>query len=116
MVGKFVRRTTKRTNWDEARAVAGAWDRGEVAQTAAVPSAATVDPERVTIADVVTAYLNSRAARDPRPATMPKYRTLTTQLTAFAENKGYIYLDQFTTTDIVAFYASWKGGKSSRGK
>ena len=71
--------------------------------------------ERITLTDVLAAYLASRAA-GTRPATMSKYRTLTTQLMAFAEFKGYVYLDQFTTIDMDAFYASWKGGKSSRGK
>jgi hypothetical protein len=116
LAGKFIRRTAKRTNWDEARAVSDAWERGEFAQVATVPPMPPDAPERITIADVLTAYLANRAAREPRPATMSNYRTLTTQLMAFAEFKGYAYLDQFTTTDMDAFYASWKGGKSSRGK
>jgi hypothetical protein len=43
--------------------------------------------------------LPCRAARHAErgPASMSKYRTLATQLTAFADGKGYVYLDQFTT-------------------
>jgi hypothetical protein len=47
---------------------------------------------------------------------MSRYRTLARQLREWADDKGYVYLDQFTATDMDAFYASWKGGKSSRGK
>jgi len=116
LAGKFIRRTTKRTNWDEARAVSDAWERGDVAQIAAVPQEPPSAAERITITDGLSAYLAGRAAREPRPATMSKYRTLTKQLREWADGKGYVYLDQFTATDMDAFYASWKGGKSSRGK
>lgn len=116
LAGKFIRRTTKRTNWDEARAVSDAWERGDAAQIAAVPPAPPSNAERITITDGLSAYLAGRAAREPRPATMCKYRTLTKLLRQWADDKGYVYLDQFTTTDMDAFYASWKGGKSSRGK
>jgi len=47
---------------------------------------------------------------------MSRYRTLARQLREWADDKGYVYLDQFTATGMDAFYASWKGGKSSRGK
>jgi hypothetical protein len=116
LAGKFIRRTTKGTNWDEARAVSDAWERGDVAQIAAVPPGPPSTAERITITDGLSAYLAGRAAREPRPATMSKYRTLTRQLREWADDKGYVYLDQFTATDMDAFYASWKGGKSSRGK
>lgn len=117
LAGKFIRRTTKRTNWDEARTVADAWERGEVAQPVTVPAdTAPRTPERITISDAVAQYLAGRANRAPRPATMAKYRTFTKQLTACADDKGYVYLDQFTIPDMDAFYASWKGGKTGRAK
>ncbi len=119
--GKFRRKQTGKSDWDEAKAVvavweaAKSWDGVAQVQEPAIPAPAAIDA-RLTIADALAAYLAGRAAREPRPATMAKYKTLTKQLKAWAEDKGYVYLDQFTTTDMDAFYASWKGGKSSRGK
>jgi integrase len=119
--GNFRRKDTGKSDWDEARAVATAWEAAQSWDGAAkieqpAPPAPAVPDGRMTIADVLGAYLAGRAARGPRPATMGKYRTFTKQLREWAENKGYVYLDQFTTTDMDAFYASWKGDKSSRGK
>ena len=39
------------------------------------------------------------------PATLRKYRTFTKQLTAFAEQRGYVMLDQFRSADIDVFYS-----------
>lgn len=38
------------------------------------------------------------------------------QLLAFAEGRGYVMLDQFTVTDMDAYYQAWKDGVRSKGK
>ena len=59
-----------------------------------------------------------RAARTvPSVATsLAKYRTFVNQLLAFAKNRGYIYLDQFSVADMDLFYGSWKDGIKARAK
>jgi integrase len=45
-----------------------------------------------------------------------KYKTFTKQLAAFADARGYVMLDQFTSADIDVFYSSWKLGPRAKGK
>ena len=49
-------------------------------------------------------------------ATLRKYKTFTKQLTAFADSRGYVMLDQFTSSDIDVFYGGWNLGARAKGK
>ena len=73
-------------------------------------------PGRITIADGVKVFLSNREGAKIASATLSKYRTFTKQLTAFADARGYVMLDQLTSADIDAFYAGWKLGARSKGK
>lgn len=119
LAGQRRRRTTGKLTWDEARAyaaaleAAGSWD-GKVAQL--VPEAATPQPPpRVTIEQALTVFLANRENTVALP-TYRKYRTFTKQLTAFADSRGYVYLDQFQPGDIDIFYATSKLGPRAKGK
>jgi integrase len=49
------------------------------------------------------------------PATLRKYRTFTKQLTAYADGRGYVMIDQFTPSDADLFYAGLKLGPRTKG-
>jgi integrase len=116
-------KNTERTDWDAAKTVAAAWEQAGAWEVQTVPSRPALpvqpgaaDPERFTIEHATTAYLDNRAGRKIQPPTLRKYRTLANQLRAFAETRGYVMLDQLTSTDMDAFYQAWNDGVRSKGK
>ena len=118
--GKFNRKQTGKSDWDEAKAlvatweVADSWD-GKIAPPP--PQAAPVSiPGRITIGDAVKVFLSNREGSKIAPATLRKYKTFTKQLGAFADRRGYVMLDQFTSADIDLFYSTWKLGPRAKGK
>ena len=119
--GKFRRRYTGKSIWEEAKGVvavweaAGSWDGLSKIEEPAAPAP---EPEsgRIAIADAIAAFLVIRAGAKIAPATLRKYRTFTKQLRTYADNKGYVMLDQFTSGDIDVFYSGWNLGARSKGK
>ena len=119
--GKFRRRYTGKPTWEEAKGVvavweaAGSWDGLSKIEEPAAPAP---EPEsgRIAIADAIAAFLVIRAGAKIAPATLRKYRTFTKQLRTYADNKGYVMLDQFTSGDIDVFYSGWNLGARSKGK
>jgi integrase len=118
--GASRRRNTERFDWDEAKTVAAAWEQAGAweVQIAMLPPVQpkTAYSDRFTIERATRAYLENRAGRNIQTPTLRKYRTLVNQLRAFAENKGYVMLDQLIATDMDAFYEAWKDGARSKGK
>jgi integrase len=118
LAGKFSRRSTDKTTWDEARAyvsaldAAGSWD-GQVAP--AVPEPVPAGPPRITIAEAIQVFLANREASVAYP-TFRKYKTFTKQLQAFADARGYVMLDQFRAGDIDVFYTKSNLGPRSKAK
>ena len=80
-----------------------------------LPPAAAAAPSRISIVDAIHAYLTIREGAGIAPATLRKYRTFTKQLRDFADGRGYVMLDQFTSADIDVFYATWKLGARAKG-
>jgi integrase len=119
--GKFKRRATGRTRWEEARAVAtalelaNAWD----ATVSALPppqlpgSTATSETPQVTITRAIEVFLANREASVTLP-TYRKYKTFAKQLQAFADSLGYMMLDQFRPDDIDTFYTGSALGPRSK--
>ena len=125
LAGKFRRKNTERTSWDEAKARASDWQTTQNWDGVAVsgPAPAPVPAEalpttaaRIRIDDAVTAYISLREASRMASATLRKYRTFAKQLTGFAESRGYVMLDQFTAADIDFFYAKMELGVRTKGK
>ncbi len=122
--GRFKRRNTERTSWDEAKALAHAWeDAGSWDGRAAVnaPEAPSVDtapqaPRPITTADALSAFVAVREGAQIARSTLRKYKTFAKQLQTFANDKGYVALNQFTSADIDMFYSRWKLGARARGK
>ena len=61
-------------------------------------------------------FLSNREGAKIAHATLRKYKTFTKQLTAFAESRGYVMLDQFASGDIDVFYGGWELGARAKGK
>ncbi len=116
----FNRKQTGKSDWDEAKAIVSVWEEadswdGRAAPCPPLPLSA-IAPTRITIAEAVRVFLSNREGASVAPATLRKYRTFTKQLSAFAETRGYLMLDQFTAGDIDVFYGSWKMGARAKGK
>jgi integrase len=121
LAGRFKRKQTEKSDWDKAEAVAATWEHNQswdapvdIEEPASEP--ANSDKGRITIVDAFTAFLAVRGAAKIAPSTLRKYMTFAKQLRAFAENRGYVFLDQFRTADIDAFYAAWNLGARAKGK
>jgi len=121
---RFKRKNTERSTWDEAKALVCAWEDAaawdgpvKIEQPAApAPDALGPDSGRITISDAIAAFLAIREGSKIAPSTLRKYKTFTKQLRAYAENKGYVMLDQFTSADMDVFYSHWKLGARAKGK
>ena len=123
--GKFKRKQTGRTTWEEAKAVAvtweeaGSWDSPSsspppqpVPESAAPAAEALV----ITILDATQNFLDNRESRGVSVPTISKYKTFVKQLRAYCDSRGYVRLEQLSVTDMDRFYASWKDGKRSKAK
>jgi hypothetical protein len=119
LAGRFKRKRPGATTWDEARAYSAAieavsnWS-GQPVLAAPAPDAPST-PARITIADATDIFLTNRASAQIAPATLRKYRTFTKQLTAYADGRGYVMIDQFTPADADRFYAGLKLGPRTKG-
>lgn len=119
--GKFNRKQTGKSDWDEAKSLVASWETtnswdGKVEPTPAPPPVSTPVPGRITIADATKVFLSNREGAKIAHATLRKYKTFTKQLTAFADSRGYVMLDQFTSSDIDVFYGGWDLGARAKGK
>jgi hypothetical protein len=108
-----------KSDWATAKAIVGLWERadswdGKVESDAppVVPSL----PGRIAITDATKVFLSNREGAKIAPATLRKYRTFIKQLTNFTETRGYVMLDQVTSSDIDVFYGGWELGARTKGK
>lgn len=118
--GKFSRKAAGTSDWLEAHRIAEAYEKagswtGKPNVEPAVPEPAPAK-SRVTIADTCQVFITNRESAGLAPATLRKYRTFTKQITAYADSRGYVMLDQFTASDIDLFWANWKLGPRAKGK
>jgi len=118
--GKFSRKATSTSDWLEAHPIAEAYEKagswtGQPKVEPVVPEPAPAKA-RVTIADACDVFITNRESAGLAPATLRKYRTFTKQITAYADSRGYVMLDQITAGDIDLFWAKWKLGARAKGK
>jgi hypothetical protein len=110
---RYCRQSTGQWEWETARDVVAHWEAnqswGAVAPLPAPES--TSKPPRVTVAEASQAFRDKIISRGLAPDIIHKNETFLRQLRAFADKKGFLYIDQFTITDMDAFYAGWKDGK-----
>jgi phage/plasmid primase-like uncharacterized protein len=106
LAGKFNRKQTGKSNWDEAKGVVAFWEEADSwdgRPASAVPPKADDENKRVSMADAIVVFMSIREGEAIAPATLRKYRTFTKQLSAFAESRGYVMLDQLTSGDVDHF-------------
>jgi hypothetical protein len=70
---------------------------------------------RITIVEATSIFIANRESAQLAPATLRKYRTFTKQLTAYADGRGCVMIDQFTPADADQFYAGLKLGPRTKG-
>jgi integrase len=118
--GKFKRRQTGKASWDEAKAVAAVWEKAQAwdgqatgaANTALVdaPPVASAFPDQknksITIERAIQAF-KSEFSEYAASNTQKKYNLILGKLTAFANSKGYVMLDQWGPIDVREFRSSW---------
>lgn len=118
---RFRRQTTGKWEWDDARAIAAAWEQegswnsGVSTPPQSSPTTVARD-ERIAIFDATETFLAKCKNRSIQPATFAKYQTFTKQLKAYAEHRGYVFLDQLTVSDMDRFFSSWKDGIRAKAK
>jgi hypothetical protein len=119
LAGRFQRKRTGATTWDEARAYSAAIE--AVGSWSGKPAPAVPAPDapaalvRITIADATHIFLTNRESAQIAPATLRKYRTFTKQLTEFADGRGYVMIDQFTPADADLFLRGTEAWCSHKG-
>lgn len=120
--GSFKRKYTGKSDWDEAKAVAaaweesGSWDGKPKPLPQPAPATEESKPGRISVIDGIKVFLSHREGASIAPATLRKYKIFTKRLAAFADSRGYVMIDQFTSADIDAFYGGWTLGVRAKGK
>jgi len=117
--GKFTRKQTGKSNWDEAKETAADWEAAkswdhEPKEPPAEPK--VIDETRITIENATESFIASRTNRGIAAPTLSKYKTFIKQLRAYCDSRGYLRLDQLTVADMDRFYASWTDGKCAKAK
>lgn len=108
--GKWVRKSTRRTTWEEAEELVERWE--QEGQTT------NLNPfeDNPTLDHALTRWEQEWVDRNFTSGTKQKYRTVKTQLDTFSEQRGLIYLNQFTTDLCREFRQTWKDGAYSASK
>jgi site-specific recombinase XerD len=80
-------------------------------ETAAKPA-----ETRITKDDAIKVFLSNREGAKVAPATLRKYKTFAKQLREYGDTRGYVMLDQFTSSDMDVFYSGLKLGVRAKAK
>jgi len=115
---KFKRANTGQWEFEAARAVAAAHERAGswTAPAQAAPFAEESKAARISVEEATHAFLAKCKNRNIALNTLAKYRTFINQLSAYCANRGSIYIDQLTVSDMDRFYASWTDGIRAKAK
>ena len=116
---KFSRRCLNTDDWARARQLAAQYESADswTGVRLAVESApAPAEKPRTTVEAACKAYIANREAAGLKPPTLRKYHTFSRQVGAYADSLGYVFLDQFTHSDIDRFWFNWKLGPRAKGK
>ena len=117
--GHFKRQNSGQWDWAAAQPIARQW---EIAGSwnGSIPASpqpkAPLERQRAAIREATQDFLAKATNRGLTKSTLKKYGTFTRQMNAYAEERGYLMLDQLTVSDMDRFYASWKDGIRSKAK
>jgi hypothetical protein len=113
--GQFKRKNTERSTWDEAKAVVRAWEdaqswdgpapKSDVIQVSE-PAVPSPNSGRITIERAIDVFM-SEYRETAAAATLKKYGLLFKKVRAFAADRGYVMIDQWTPIDVREFRATW---------
>lgn len=117
--GKFKRKQTGKTSWEEAKAVAATWEKARswdaeekerdghvtsLAQPVRSPSESA--GKSITIDRAIQAF-KTEFSEYAAPNTQKKYKLILGKLSAFSNSKGYVMLAQWGPIDVREFRSSW---------
>lgn len=122
-IAGFVRKSTEQTSWDEARAIAAAWEAAGTPGVAPTPPPPLDSPSTgpdagtpVTIQQAAEEFLADIEARQMDESTRRKYRTMLKQMRGYADDRGFRFLREFDVDGVTKFRATWKDGIRSSAK
>lgn len=116
---KFSRRCLNTDDWTRARHAATQYEAADSwtgVRLAVEPAPAPSEKPRITVDAACKAYIANREATGLKPPTLRKYHTFSKQIGTYADSLGYVFLDQFTHTDVDRFWVNWKLGPRAKGK
>lgn len=97
------RRSTGESSLDQANALVLHWL--STGSTATKPA----DPNRIRVVDAIAEFMTyEEKDREAKESTLKKYRTLMDQLHAFADWKGYRYIQELGHDAVLEFRRSWE--------
>ena len=107
--GKFSRKQTGKSDWDEAKAVVAVWQaaqswEGPVQIDEPAPPAPPVPDGRITIVRAIQAF--TAEFQGHSHSTQKNYRLLLAKLKAFSDHRGFVMLDQWGPIDVREFRAA----------
>ena len=111
MLGKkFIRKTLKTADYEEAKKIVDGWERKR--------EALADGPRVVAIQEAITAYLDDAAARNLAEDTRRKLSTIfEKQLVTWAEDRGYTTIRQIASIEAIRdFRSTWKDAPLARSK
>jgi len=115
----FKRQNTGQWEWAAAQPIARQWEMAG-SWNGSIPASpqpkAPIERQRAAIREATQDFLAKATNRGLTKSTLKKYGTFTRQMNAYAEQRGYLMLDQLTVSDMDRFYASWKDGIRSKAK
>jgi hypothetical protein len=122
IAGKSRGTNTGTPNWDEAKVVAGQWEKansfdGQIVPPPPPPAPEVVLQDRATIERASKSFLDDRN-ESGAPGTYRKYRLLLRKFREFSESRGFVMVDQWQPNDVREFRAAWdiSPNTASRGK
>jgi site-specific recombinase XerD len=109
--GKFSRKQTGKSDWDEAKAAVAVWEAAKSWDSAAkiqepAPPAPVVPDGRITIDRAIKAF-TAEFQEHAATSTQKKYRLLLGKLKTFADSRGYVLVEQWGPIDVREFRSSW---------
>lgn len=105
--GKFNRKQTGKSSWEDAKAVVALWERTNwEGELPAAPPESPEPPTRITVQRATSAFVAEREEVSARN-TLRKIRLLMKRLQAYSDFKGYVLLEQWTPIDVREFRSSW---------
>lgn len=116
---KFSRRCLNTDDWTKARQAATQYEVADSwtgVRLAVEPVPAPFEKPRTTVDAACKAYIANREATGLKPPTLRKYHTFSKQIGTYADSLGYVFLDQFTHSDIDRFWVNWRLGPRAKGK